>query len=358
MTVYLVKLILCSAVFYIAYRLLLERAKIYTFNRIYLLGSLLLSFLIPLMSFNIPYTSGIPTHQSFLMPELVGNNKWIAQYPSKELLHTRWSFIVISYVVITGILFFRFLRNLYAILSDALIQPMVRYQSARIVLMNEDKTPYSFLNYLFIYKNDYPHVEDEILVHEFTHIKQKHSYDILFLELVQVFCWFNPFVFLYRKSVALNHEFLADDAVVQQFGNISSYQYLLIDKMDKNSAYRITSQFNYSITRKRIFMMSTERSFKATLARQLAIVPILVLAVFLFSAETIAQDSTKLPAVNPGKVPSSQEGVTPALLKEYEEIVNKARNEKGDPVFSKFSETDKKRLETIYLAMSKEQQAR
>ena len=358
MTVYLVKLILCSAVFYIAYRLLLERAKIYTFNRIYLLGSLLLSFLIPLMTFNIPYSSGIPAQQSFLMPELVGNNKWIAEYSSKEVPNTRWSFVMTLYVLITGILFFRFLRNLHAIVSDASSQPSVRYHSAKIVLIDDDKAPHSFLSYLFISRKDYPRIENEVLVHEYAHIKQKHSYDILFFELIQVFCWFNPFIYLYRRAAALNHEFLADDAVIRKFDNISAYQYLLIDKMSEKNNYHMASQFNYSITKKRLFMMSAERSFATTLARQLAVLPVIAISLFLFSAETIAQDSSKPPAVDVTKVPSSQDGVTPALLKEYEEIVNRARNEKGNPVFNKFSETDKSRLQTIYLAMSKEQQAK
>ena len=358
MTAYLIKVILCSAVFYITYRLLLEKAKMHTFNRVYLIGSLLLSFLIPLMTFSIQYSSFIPAEQAFLIPALVPENEFIPVGYFDQEKGRSWSFLAISYILVTAFLLFRFLRNLYTIVSAALSNPTIDYYSSKIVLIEEDVTPHSFLKYMFIYRKDYPLIENEILVHEYAHIRQKHSYDVLFLELIQVFCWFNPFVFLYRKAVALNHEFLADDAVIKDSRNISAYQHLLINRMSKIKTCSITSQFNYSITKKRLFMMSKAKSIETTLARQLAVLAVLLFSVFLFSTKTIAQDSSMLPAPKSIMVSSTQNGVMPAMLKEYEEIVNKARNEKGTLVFSKFSEEDKIRLQTIYLSMSKEQQAK
>jgi bla regulator protein BlaR1 len=358
MTAYLIKMILCSAVFYITYRLLLETAKMHTFNRVYLLGSLLLSFLIPLMTFSIQYSSFIPAEQAFSIPALAPKNDFGTVGNLDQEKGRSWSFLVTSYGLVTAFLLFRFLRNLHTIFSTAFSNPTIDYYSSKIVLINEDKTPHSFLKYMFIYRKDYPLIENEILVHEYAHIRQKHSCDVLFLELMQVFCWFNPFVFLYQRAVALNHEFLADDAVIKDFGNVSAYQHLLINKMSKVRTYSITSQFNYSITKKRLFMMSRAKSMKTILTRQVAVLAVLLFSVFLFSTKTIAQDSSMLPAPKSILVPSPQNGVAPAMLNEYEKIVNKARNEKGVPVFSKFSEADKSRLQTIYLSMSKEQQAK
>ena len=156
----------------------------------------------------------------------------------------------------------------------------------------------------------------------------------------------------------LNHEYLADEAVIHNTQNVSSYQYLLIDKINKGKTYNLTSQFNYSITKKRLLMMTKTKSLRQNLCRQIAILPILALSIFLFSTKTFAQDSINIPKTKQNITPSTQDGVTQELLNEYEQIVDKTKNEKGFPVWSKFSDADKSRLETIYLSMSKFQQAK
>jgi hypothetical protein len=100
MTAYLIKVILCSAVFYITYRLLLEKAKMHTFNRVYLIGSLLLSFLIPLMTFSIQYSSFIPAEQAFLIPALVPENEFIPVGYFDQEKGRSWSFLAISYILV------------------------------------------------------------------------------------------------------------------------------------------------------------------------------------------------------------------------------------------------------------------
>jgi hypothetical protein len=127
MTAYLIKVILCSAVFYITYRLLLETAKMHTFNRVYLLGSLLLSFLIPLMTFSIQYSSFIPAEQAFSIPALAPKNEFGAIGNLDQEKGRSWSFLVTSYGLVTAFLLFRFLRNLYTIVSTAFSNPTIDY---------------------------------------------------------------------------------------------------------------------------------------------------------------------------------------------------------------------------------------
>lgn len=104
--------------------------------------------------------------------------------------------------------------------------------------------------------------------------------------------------------------------------------------------------------------MTKAKSFRNTLCRQIAILPVLALSIFAFSTKSFAQDSLNVPKAKQNITPSTQEGVNQELLDEYEQIINRTKNEKGFPVFSKFSEADKSRLETIYLSMSKDQQAK
>jgi bla regulator protein blaR1 len=358
MTTYIIKVILCSTVFFLTYKLLLEKEKIHLFNRFYLLSSLLLSFVIPVITFNSS-TLSLPISENEILGTNILQDNGIIQIPSPEQ-STNYMFLILLtiYVTITTLLLFRFIVNLSKILSKALTHQTIPYKTCKIVLINEDLTPHSFLNYLFIHNKEYENIENEILVHEYAHIQQKHSYDILLMEILQTAFWFNPIIFFYRKAMQLNHEYLADDAVINNTQNVSSYQYLLIDKINKGKTYNLTSQFNYSITKKRLLMMTKTKSIRQNLCRQIAILPVLALSIFVFSTKTFAQDSISIPKAKQNITPSTQDGVTQELLNEYEQIVNKTKNEKGFPVWSKFSDADKSRLETIYLAMSNEQQSK
>lgn len=204
-----------------------------------------------------------------------------------------------------------------------------------------------------------------------THVKQKHSLDILLLELLLVFVWFNPIIFLYRKAIQLNHEFLADEMVIKRFKNTSAYQYLLLKKTSQAIDLSLSSQFNYSTTKKRLIMIVKNKSPKNAICKQLALIPLLAGTVFLFSTKTVAQDTTKIEnkqqkdklsksppliGISPG---STKEGVTPELLKEYESIIEKynTNDEKWrHNIHQNITASDKERLETIFKQMSKEQQ--
>ena len=358
MTNYIIKVILCSAVFLLSYKLILEKEKMHLFNRFYLLSSLLLSFVIPIITFSSSKPALPVSENEYLITNILQDNALIQILPPEQSTNYIFSILLTIYVTITTLLLFRFIINLRKIVSKTLTHLTIPYKNSKIVLINEDLTPHSFFNYLFINNKQYETMENEILVHEYAHIYQKHSYDILLIEILQAVFWFNPVILFYRKAIQLNHEYLADEAVLNTTENISSYQYLLIDKANKNKTYNLTSQFNYSITKKRLLMMTKTKSLRNTLWRQIAILPILALSIFAFSTRTFAQDSLNVPPTKQSITPSTQEGVTQELLNEYEQIVNKTKNEKGFPAWSKFSEADKNRLETIYLSMSKDQQVK
>ena len=360
MTTYIIKIILCSAVFLVTYKLLLEKERMHIFNRFYLLLSLLLSFFIPFISINFSKHLQPFSKNKIENTSILGDNQIIQTLTTEQ--STNYMFIVLLtiYVTVTVLLFCRFIININKILSKAWTNQTINYKNSKIVLINEDLTTHSFLNYLFINTKEYKYgnIENEILIHEYAHIQQKHSYDILLMEILQTLFWFNPFLILFRKALQLNHEFLADEAVINASHDVSNYQNLLIAKATKTQTYNLTSQFNYSITKKRLLMMTKTKSFRNTLCRQIGIIPVLVLAIIAFSNKAFAQDTLNVLKAKQNIAPSTQEGVSQELLNEYEQIVSKTKNEKGFPSFSKFSDADKSRLETIYLSMSKNQQAK
>ena len=357
---YIINVILCSVLFIGAYKLLLEKEKILLFNRLYLLACLTGSFLIPLLSIPSSTTIAPVQDKAILITKIFTEPNFIIAQTATNQTSTAFLVGLMVYAIITLILIIRFVRNLRKILFTAKLHSRLKYEKATLVLVPEHVMPHSFLSYLFVNRKDYESgmIEHEILMHEYAHVAQKHTYDILFLELMQIFFWINPFLAFYRKAMQLNHEFLADEAVINSLQNIQQYQYLLIQKASKNKAFPLTSSFHYSITKKRILMMTKTKSFSNALCRQIMILPVLVLSVFLFSVKSAAQEVIRVSKEKQKAVPSTKEGVGQELLDEYNQIVDGTKNEKGMPMYQQLSEADKKRLQTIFLLMSPEQQAK
>jgi hypothetical protein len=118
-----------------------------------------------------------------------------------------------------------------------------------LVLIEEKIAPFSFWNYIFLNKSIYQTkgIESDILLHELTHVKQKHTWDILFVELFLIVFWWNPILYLYKKAIQLNHEFLADREVLAHT-QVPTYQQLLLQNATGNALY-LTSSSTFSITK-------------------------------------------------------------------------------------------------------------
>ncbi len=266
MIAYLVKMVLCSAVLLAAYFILLEKEKIHRFNRWYLLFSLVASLIIPLVEINqqIPVpTENIVVETFFTVTKTTPNT--VSNIIDKPVYNgdLQFNFLLIVYLFVTTVLLFRFAVNIYQILSKVRINQSVIYKDAKLVLLPQNVVSHSFMQYIFIAKDDYESgtINEAILSHELAHVQQKHSLDIVFTEILLIVFWLNPFVYLYKKAIQLNHEFLADDAVLHQFSNVAAYQNLLLEQACLPASYQLTSQFNFSITKKRLLMMHKTTSF-------------------------------------------------------------------------------------------------
>ena len=200
------------------------------------------------------------------------------------------------YFIISSFLLYRFIHNLTKLLSKIKGNKTINYSGARLVLTNNDAIPFSFLNYIFINNEKFERgtIEKEVLQHELTHVKQMHSLDVILVELFIALAWFNPLLYLYRRSILLNHEFLADESVVETFNDAKSYQLLLFEKANRKNNLILSSSFNYLITKKRLIMMTRKTSQKVAIVKQIAIIPLIAALGFLFSTKVVAQDNTTL----------------------------------------------------------------
>ena len=120
---------------------------------------------------------------------------------------------------------------------------MFFFDQAKLVLIEKDVIPHSFLNNIFLNKKHYleGRIEKEILAHELAHVKQYHSFDILLAQSFQCIFWFNPLFRFYTKAIQLNHEFLADESVVRSTANQLVYQQLLLSKASGKERFSLAS---------------------------------------------------------------------------------------------------------------------
>jgi hypothetical protein len=277
--------------------------------------------------------------------------------PIEEQKEIPWSeyFIVLS-SLISFFFLVRFFSNLITIYRNIQINPKVKWQKATLVLLEDKVLPYTFLNYIFIDKTKYENacIEPELFCHELAHVRQKHSLDVIFLELLRIIFWFNPLLYLFKQAIQLNHEFLADEAVNKTYDDVSAYQYLLLSKVAQTSGLTLTSNLNFQLTKKRLLMMTKITSASTAFIKKAVSVPLfIVLAFCLADFQLIAQEPTKL-KLSPPAVKST---VKPhKLTKEdvnYENATVFIRGANGLPISKKYSdlteEEKKKYIRVLYL---------
>ena len=176
-----------------------------------------------------------------------------------------------------GVLLFsvKFILNLIRIFNKIRKNETNKSQSFIYVLLNDLVIPHSFFSYIFLNKETYKteQIPNEVLIHEQTHAIQKHSIDVLLIELLQILFWFHPLVYIIKHAIKLNHEFLADEAVINQGVEPSAYQQLLIAFSSNASKNQLASAINYSSIKKRFTVMKTHTSKRNIWLRSIVLLP-------------------------------------------------------------------------------------
>lgn len=256
------------------YWLLLRNEKFFIFNRCFLILSVIFSLLLPFIT--IPVNIHIQAPETIIttfennIPEINPAHNGISQeiQINQSFEQEQQSGIGISSILIilyiSGVILFllRFLKNIYHIFHRIKLSEKISFEGHRLVLTNDQTNPYCFFNYIFIYKDDYLNLRsnDHLLNHELVHVRQYHSVDIVFIELIKIFYWFNPVFLLYDKAIRINHEYLADHNVIRENCDIKSYAYKILSFIVGKSNIPLTSGSNHSFTKKRLLMMTKSKS--------------------------------------------------------------------------------------------------
>ena len=266
---YLIQVNVYLIMFYGFYKLLLDRETYFHLNRIYLVLSGLLSLAVPFLRFEWL------THQPVSKPLYVGVDQFSSLITTVQMTGTpaeafNWGNLLVS-LYIGGILVFltRFIYRLWI--------------TRRLIRQPQKGMAFSFLNHKVI-DAGMPQ-PDTIDWHEETHIRQKHSLDILFFESLTIFLWFNPVIYAFKRAIKNIHEFLADEAAADFHGDKSSYSLLLLSQSFGTVPSTLTNRFfTRSLIKKRIFMLHKERSKKMAVLKYGLFVPLFALTLVLSSA--------------------------------------------------------------------------
>ncbi len=352
MLLFLLKFSACLTIFLIFYKLLLEKESIHTFKRFYLLAALLLSIIIPLITFT-----------EYIEPELVLGSfqpliPAVDIVPRNVTLEETRSYlpIVLWSIYGLGVLLFgmKFSINLFRIVTKIKKNPKYKSNIYTRVLLLDSITPHTFFNYIFLNKTKFEtqQIPREVLLHEETHAKQKHSLDILFIEFLQVIFWFNPLVYLSKKAIKLNHEFLADEAVLNQGINSSTYQQILLAFSSDASQTALANAINYSLIKKRFTIMKSKSSKKSIWLRSLLLLPLLGGLLFSFS-NTKEVEKEVDPIIDMATIqqPPSNKGVTKNMIDEYKAFMEEYKTK------NRINGGKYKRMVAIYDLMSDKQKA-
>jgi TonB family protein len=273
---YLLQVNIYLIVFFCFYKLLLDKETYFILNRIYLIGSGVLSLAIPFLRFEWFATQPVAQRMYVGVDQLNGFVTQVGDINSSTEKFNWGNLIVAIYVC--GILFFIF-RFIYQLI---VIKKMFYHVHSGAA--------FSFLNRKAV-AEDVPEPET-IHLHEEIHIKQKHTIDVLFFEFIAIFTWFNPIIYAYKYTVKNIHEFLADEAAANFQGDKETYSLLLLSQAFGARPSDITTGFfTKSLIKKRIFMLHKERSKKTAILKYGLFVPLFALTLLL-SSTTIRKNNS------------------------------------------------------------------
>jgi len=298
--IYILKLSVSLAVVYLFYRLFLQRLTFYNANRWYLLGYTLVAFFIPFVDIsNILEQQNLSGNAAIQWVPLINDTSLteITQAGTADFF-TTWNLISVFLLLGMTIMLVRLLIQFVSFRRMLKNAAFISGTGMKIYHVDENIIPFSFGNSIFINPGLHSETElQEIIRHEFVHVKQVHSIDIIWGELLCLLNWYNPFAWLLKRSIRQNLEFIADHKVLENGIAKKEYQYLLL-KVIGNNQYSIANQFNFSSLKKRIAMMNKLKTAKVHLVKFLLMLPVLGIILVSFRNQLTGHDNNSGPGIN------------------------------------------------------------
>ncbi|MDI9310361.1 MAG: M56 family metallopeptidase [Limnohabitans sp.] len=290
--IYAIKVNALIGIFYLAYHFLVQKETFFNSNRFFLLAGLATATVLPLISIKkIVYIEAHKSEYSSINSSShIKSNPIVTEHINwdniGQIIYWGISILLILGIIIELISFFKLIRNKNITIS----KPFA------LVDLNENINPFSFFKYIVFNSAKYSNSElENIINHEKVHSIEKHSLDIL---VAKIFCslfWFNPFIWLYKKAIIQNLEYIADQKAIQNTYDKKAYQMTLLKVVTDHNYLSITSSFYQSLIKKRIVMLNKNQSEKKNAWKYAIILPVLIAFIAFFQIKVEAQEKLMVP---------------------------------------------------------------
>jgi len=276
--------------FYCAYYFLLRKETFFTSSRWFLLAGLITSIVLPFLVY---------TKEVWVDPTPMINlnlSEMNVTQPIEESFQINWNYLFLVLYSIGFLIFvFKFLMDFRSLNSVLKGKKLSQQADFKFIDTTENIAPFSYFDYIVYNSSMYSAVElENIIEHEKVHSEQNHTFDVLISRVFCILFWFNPFVWLYKKAITQNLEFIADKVAAQRITDRRSYQYTLLKITTHENCVAITNHFYQSLIKKRIVMLNKNQSKKRNSWKFCVVIPALVAFVLLFQIETVAHEKPQL----------------------------------------------------------------
>ena len=290
MTMYLLKLNLAFIVLFGFYKLMFSGDTFFSLRRATLIGMYLVAMLVPGLNC------------SYWINKSVGMVSMANEYAAIVLPAVTvtpggggsigWETTAMTiYTMVACLLLLRFFWQLVSIVRLRNKCRTTDINGTKVYLLESDEGPFSFFNWIFINPTKHNRQEtDEIMTHELAHCRQLHSIDVIFTELFAIVFWANPFVWLLKREVRLNLEYLADNNVLAGGTDSKKYQYHLLGLAYRKNVATISNNFNVLPLKKRIKMMNKKRTKRIAKVKYALYIPLAAALLVVSNIETVARD--------------------------------------------------------------------
>lgn len=319
---YFLKINIAIALFYAFYRLFFNKDTFFQWRRTTLLCFFAVSLLYPLLNMqewikdNEPIVAMADLYASMVLPETI--------IVTPQDTAVNWQTAIVSLLKIaywSGVLLLaiRFVIQLGCIIRLHCICSKSTIQGVRVHILKKKAGPFSFFHWIFIHPQSHTESEtSEIITHEETHAHQYHSADVLISELMCICCWFNPFVWLMKREVRGNLEYMADHRVLETGHDSKSYQYHLLGLAHHKAAANLSNSFNVLPLKNRIKMMNKRRTKEIGRTKYMMFLPLAALLMVISNIEMVARTTKKfaqevIEQVNAQVISSPETAVIPEV---------------------------------------------
>ncbi|WP_298310632.1 peptidylprolyl isomerase [uncultured Aquimarina sp.] len=311
---YIVQTILFQLIFLLAYDLFHKKDTFFTVNRVYLLVTSLLSLTLPFIKAKgiqetIPDDYVINLPAVFIGGDTVNGNVIEAvKTASAQTLDINWWLLI--YIIGFTITVFLFIKKVLIIRSLKKKSNKGYIDKYPVRILSDSKDAFTFWNTIYIGDQLSREEKKQILVHEIVHLKQKHTLDLIWFEIIKILFWFNPMVYIYHSRIIALHEYISDASAIKFLGKREYYEQLLNTNFQTNNVKFANNFFNHKLLKKRIVMLQKTKSKTNAKLKYLTIIP-LVVVMITFTA--FSQKAVSLANISSEKITNEIQELTNSL---------------------------------------------